>query len=587
MPVHQQIRRLLLIAGVLLTGALVTVGVRTFLEFRPAAITLGPNTTIYFNDDPPLATRVHEAIHRRQMWDKSVPGRIVSAIRYNFDYQYRLDEEAEAKAGEICLQIHKFSDELPAYTTARSRSQAEAYRAWAWERIGVSVADRVGERLGNGQRCHQILQGVVLDLPPGEDLTEEESLKLAAFRFLQSYGSSETEVAKWKARLELAGWAEPTRVGIRHDLPPFWLVDVARGLAAPPDTSVDETEAGEALHRLTYYRARRMYTQLLPPLPGYRHRPLLDPTEAEDRTGLPLPAWPEALLERALQGGLDGEALSWLREMAAHPLHRDFETFARAPEADVVGTRYRFPADVEWERLVLTELGPVREAFHAQWGRAALALAEEDLDGARAILATVLAGSLQVARNAPFEVDVVEALDVMRFALLGLARIAEVGEGSWPEWAERLEGGAPEVWSRGHRAALFSEDPAVVFRALPRIASDETIPHAFKRFAYRQVVLFDVCLGLRIDRASRRDHREWRSAVEAGLVRRESDREVLEMMRRGVQELVEASDVAPESICAPSVVVRPRARYAIMSSPLRSASRLRSSVLAGDLDQNE
>jgi hypothetical protein len=207
MPARIQLRRAVLLALAAVTGVLASKGVQTFMAFRPAAITLGPSTTIYFNENPSVVTRVHEAIHRRQMKTKSVLGRLASAVRYNFDYDYRLDEEAEAKAGEICLQIHKFSDELPAYTTARSRAQAEVYRAWAWERIGPTVPDRVGDKLQHGERCHEILAGVTLDLLPGEELTDEARLKLAAFSFLQSYGSTETEVAKWKARLQLAGLA--------------------------------------------------------------------------------------------------------------------------------------------------------------------------------------------------------------------------------------------------------------------------------------------------------------------------------------------------------------------------------------------
>ncbi|MBW3535520.1 MAG: hypothetical protein KY453_09950, partial [Gemmatimonadetes bacterium] len=107
MPARTTVSRLLPHAILVVVGFLGIVGVRTFQRFQPAAITLGPQTTLYFKDDPPLATRVHEAIHRRQMRDKSWAGRVFSALRYNFDYGYRLEEEAEAKAGEICLQIHK------------------------------------------------------------------------------------------------------------------------------------------------------------------------------------------------------------------------------------------------------------------------------------------------------------------------------------------------------------------------------------------------------------------------------------------------------------------------------------------------
>ena len=132
-------------AGVALVG-----GAISYDRFKPVAITLGPSTTIYFRD-PTLDTRVHEAIHRRQMRDKSSLGQLASALRYTTDYGYRLDEEAEAKAGEICLQIHQFSSELPAYTTARSKTQAEAYRAWAWERMFFACA-RPGGSEAPGRR---------------------------------------------------------------------------------------------------------------------------------------------------------------------------------------------------------------------------------------------------------------------------------------------------------------------------------------------------------------------------------------------------------------------------------------------------
>ena len=583
MPSRIQLRRVVLLASAAVAGVLAAKGARTFVEFRPAAITLGPNTTIYFSDDPSLVTRVHEAIHRRQMRDKSLLGQLVSAVRYNIDYEYRLHEEAEAKAGEICLQIHKFSEELPAYTTARSRSQAEVYRAWAWERIGPTVPDRVGDRLQHGGSCHEILSGVTLDLPPGEELTDDETLKLAAFRFLQSYGSSEAEVAKWKARLALAGLAEPAGSDLPPEVVPFWLLELGSEVAPAADTTISVVSAGEALHRLTYYQANRMYTQLEPTLPGYRGRALLREGEDQQRLGLRVADWPGALVQRVLAEPLGEEQAEWLGELAAHPVHVEFETFARAPEADILGTRYRLPIEGGWERLVPTELGPVREAFQAQWGRAALRIHEGDLEGAEAVLKTVVAGAVQMARAAPFEVDVVEALTFLGAALGDLADVTEARTGERPEWAEALAvGAAPPSWSRGYRAALFSDDPAVIYHAMPRIAQDRAIPLAFKRFAYRQVVLFDVCLQHRVDSASRLDLRRWRDAVEGGMVRRESEARVLDMMRGSVLDLLVASDVPPEEICAPSVVVMPRARFAIMSAPLRSLSPAYPSLLASE-----
>jgi hypothetical protein len=42
---------------------------------------------------------------------------------------------------------------------------------------------------------------------------------------------------------------------------------------------------------------------------------------------------------------------------------------------------------------------------------------------------------------------------------------------------------------------------------------------------------------------------------------------VLESIRRTVRQLLEASAVPPEQICAPATVAQPRVRVAIMSAP--------------------
>ena len=71
----------LAMAGVALVG-----GAISYDRFKPVAITLGPSTTIYFRD-PTLDTRVHEAIHRRQMRDKSSLGQLAGALRYTTGLQ--------------------------------------------------------------------------------------------------------------------------------------------------------------------------------------------------------------------------------------------------------------------------------------------------------------------------------------------------------------------------------------------------------------------------------------------------------------------------------------------------------------------
>lgn len=565
-------RRLAVFSAIAIAVALGVVGVRTFMDFRPAAITLGPETTIYFQRDPPFRIRVHEAVHRRQMRDKSLLGRILAAVRYNFDYAYRLDEEAEAKAGELCLRIHRFNADLPDYTTARSFFLAETYRAWAWERMGMEVPDRVGQKLRRGAACHEILRGVDVDLPTREALDDDEMVELAALHFLRDYGSSDREVQAWKARLDLAAYAEPALWDLPSQLPRFELVEVGREVAFPVDTTITPSAAGEALHRLTYHMAERMYVQLHPPPEGYRGRPLLQPKEARDRTGVPFEEWPERILGRALEDGLDPEALVWLEALDAHPLHEDFETFAAAGEADIVGARYKLPFPDEWGRLVLTDLDPVRTAYQAQWGRAALAVARGDLEEAERIMRIVVSASLQWIRNAPFEVDVLEGLSWLDRSLESLRTLQNAREVSDPGWVQRYVDLEPGAWLRGMRGALFSQDPGVVHRAMPALAADPGIPYAFKRLAYRQVMLGDVCLEMRGEADIRDDHDRWRAAVEVNLIRRESDRYVLELMRRHVRELIRSAEVPPRDVCRSGSGLRPGARMAIILAPPTDSS---------------
>ena len=60
-------------------------GAISYDHFKPATITLGPSTPTCFRD-PILDTRVHEAIHRRQMREELSLGQLASALRHTTDY---------------------------------------------------------------------------------------------------------------------------------------------------------------------------------------------------------------------------------------------------------------------------------------------------------------------------------------------------------------------------------------------------------------------------------------------------------------------------------------------------------------------
>ncbi len=586
-------RRILLGAAAVLTVLVVAASLavwNAYRNFRPVAVTLGPQTTIYFQHPPPLSTRVHEAVHRRQMREKSFPSRMWSAFRYNFDYGYRLEEEAEARAAEICLQIHRFSSQLPAYTAARSLGQARAYRAWAWEKIGMDVPDRVGERLRDGEACGEILRGVELDLPPDERLSEEDELRLAAFHFLRSYGSRPEDVAQWKARLRLVGFAAPAPWDFREAFDALSRIPVGRAEALPPDDSITPGEAGTALHRVLYHRTLELPAGVRRVSSPYRGWPLLGGTSGRGEMGIAPREWPRLLLGRAAVGRLDGARAEWLERMDQHPAHADFEIFARAPTADVAGARYRIPfsSGMSWDRLPPPDIEVLQEIFLAQWGRAALALHRGEHAEAERLMRLVVSASLQLLDNAPHEVEAIQGLEFLRAGLAGLDEVRELRglQGGEEEGVEEGEDdsipgdGAPgelpgedletapgpdeptyeEWWARNGRVTLLSRNAEELYRALPYLVVDETIPYALRLLGYRQVVLYDVCLHRRGAEGSP----VWRSRVEEGLVRRPSDRALLELARGRVADLLDASGVPPAAVCSEERVAHPTVRLAIM-----------------------
>lgn len=550
---------------------LVGAAVHRFRVLRPAAITVGPETTIYFRPDPSISIRVHEAVHRRQMRETSTLERLWNALRYNFDFDYRLEEEAEAKAAELCLQIHKFTEELPSFTSRRSERLATQYRAWTWEKVGVHVPDRVGRRLDEGRRCHEILAEVELDLSPGEALDDEETLKLAAFRFLQRYGSDEVAVESWKARLRLSARVQTPVWSAPAESLPFELIWRARARRARTDTTISPDRAGSALHDLTYHDARPVYAQLNRPAGRYGSDVTADSVSLTRAIGSGPVAWSRAL-RRALGGRLEPDAVERLSALEGHPLHGDFEIFARASGADIVGTRYRFPIPPGDERLAETDLAAVKRAFGTQWGRAVLASHRGEPERAAGVLRLVVGGALNLVEHSPFEADVVVALEWLDRALSDLDVVEEAAGGGQarPPAAVGLGDGRGGSGS-GSRVldALFSREPHRLYAAMPAIAADPDIPHALRMSAYRTVSLADVCLEERA-RLEGRDaaaHRGWRVAVENGLVRGESDRLLLDFARARTARLLETARISPVDLCDLERGLTPNVARALLLAP--------------------
>lgn len=171
-----------------------------------------------------------------------------------------------------------------------------------------------------------------------------------------------------------------------------WRAEATTLTFAPPvDSSISPLEAGEAYHRISaMLRAVRWTPASFERVGGPRiPLPSLDAEDAPFRDSRGRAGYPstDTLLARAQRGFTPAEA-AWLQEVSDHPIWADHSVLARAPALDLWGARFEFPLpdSVAPYELPIVPLGALRDLHSANVARAALALGQNDVQGAEQFL---------------------------------------------------------------------------------------------------------------------------------------------------------------------------------------------------------
>lgn len=534
-----------------LVGVLVTVSAVRFEQGQWGAITLGPRT--FYFEEPSIATRVHEAVHRQQFRESGVAG----LLRYVVDHSYRLDVEAEAAAGAYCVRYHRPVD-FSEVVLSTSIRQAASYRTWAWE-PEQAARDRVGEQFADGLRCADILAGLELDLPPGKELDWESRVQLYAFRFFREYGSDAYSLREWKERVRLSRAAAPGPVLSRSFEKQLPLIARARTVALPADSAIPPRTAGAALQRLLFSQPS---TDTPPTAEAARQGaafwspPPFAKTDGSRRAW----DWGAPLVVEALSGKLDPSAVRWLLGRKDREALDLLEQFALAPAADILGTRY---TKKTLRTVGLSALPPSPEHLgHLRsvlQGHAALEIARGETMAAERLLRLAVNLDVRVAEDSPFRGDAAAALSGLAQTLSLLDRFLvsqpPMRHGMSPLLVH-MEG-EPSFFTPSHWRSLGEGRAEELYRDLPLIAGDTLLPRAVRWSAFRGAALYEACLARHPHPRVRDLNEIWRDAVTEDLARHPGDKVYIESVRSEMSSLIAGSGVDPLVLCPAPENLRP------------------------------
>ncbi len=303
------------------------------------------------------------------------------------------------------------------------------------------------------------------------------------------------------------------------------MANATRRYALPPDPSITPEAAGRAYHTLILWSDPGRGAALQPAPDSGANEWYL--AEGTDSLGpLPPKEWCGELMRQAGHG-LSAAQVAALRKVTARPRNAVFHTFARAPKADILGTRWTFQGQndhaVFYLLLPIPRVMPFRSAVRVWCGRAALELHDGGAPRADSTLREALAGSLLLMDEAPTEVELLLGAVMARSVALDLATLYEMtGRASEAESIRAAIDRAKPVQLPG-KLSQRDLDGWDVVDALPAVAGRRDVPQALK-WAWLQtaqaVKVQQYCVG---DDELGADYAGWRRALRTALVRRESD----------------------------------------------------------------
>jgi hypothetical protein len=235
---------------------------------------------------------------------------------------------------------------------------------------------------------------------------------------------------------------------------------------------------------------------------------------------------------------------TFLRQVATAPIWRDYDLFARAPAADMIGGRFAlpFPADATWMEFPITRFAATKELADASVTRAAWHLSEGRRDSAEAVLRTTISFGRVLSANAPFAIDQLIGNVITGIGRSALQQLFEI----------TYDPRAAAVAAAGNKANGAAAAPIIdklkrvgavpagrveeVREALVAIVADPAIPRGLRFEALTSLSLTTCMRSGDIIFGPGRTVRDGFAMARASLARNEGERQLVDLIERTLDQ---------------------------------------------------
>jgi hypothetical protein len=296
----------------------------------------------------------------------------------------------------------------------------------------------------------------------------------------------------------------------------------------PSDPSISPSAAGDALHALAFAGVEPQPPNVMR-APARRYADAIVPESDRLPAAFAGVNWGPALLAVAA-GGLSADQRRYLEEVAAQPYHAEIALFARAPAADIGGSRWYspMPAHLAPHQWPLPRFTALRQAFQAHYAVAALALADRRYEDGELAIREVLTSGLRLAEDGVTMTDGIIGASIAQMSAHMLKEYYELS--GRPAAAARLDATLDAA-----DLARSSARPMPVqhssLAALPPLVLDSTIARSLRWEIFGTLNSIEGCLTpKRAVLGTDRSIVAWQERSRRGLVRYPSDAERFTVM---------------------------------------------------------
>lgn len=330
---------------------------------------------------------------------------------------------------------------------------------------------------------------------------------------------------------QVANLAVPDFVTIQEDAAG---VEALRRFTLEPDPEIAPDQAGEALNALFYVGAGRDAGNLLLE-PARRHDEPWFPEDPEGVGRFFASQWVLDVLERA-PDDLTGAERAYLERLASHPAQAEMATLARAPRADIVGTRWQlpFPDSLTLLTLPIPTYRGVREGGYARVGKAAWELSQGRVDAAEMSLREVVSTGFFLMEEGPVLTDALVGMALVDVGADGLEVLYRV--------TNREEEAEDLAWARSSSASAASlgrvgrtaPDIQSLVKEMSEMVVQPTTVRGLRWDLMGGFHTLSPCINThKVVFGPGADYREWLDEARESLVRFPSEEELFRLARGG------------------------------------------------------